>query len=123
MFLIDYGHLRDGVLYHGTVSDLDGVVKATWTYELDGEKVTRDQPIDLARFASLWGGIANLEVFQRNVIRSPDVPIDPTTHHVVGIVFKHEGQQGHYVYLIPAGEADPQFRAWLEALDVPTGSA
>src|SRR5262249_57663276 len=46
MRLIDYGHLRDGVLYHGTVSNLDGTPKSTWTYEDRGAKVTRDRPID-----------------------------------------------------------------------------
>src|SRR5689334_5650790 len=108
MHLIDYGRLRDGVLYHGTVSDLDGTAKATWTYELGGEPVTRDQPMDGERFAFLWNGVAGLEVFQRNLVRSADAEIDPTSHHVVGIVFEHEGQQGRYLFLIPAGEADPQ---------------
>src|SRR5436190_310847 len=30
MHLIDYGHMRDGVLYHGTISDMDGSPKSTW---------------------------------------------------------------------------------------------
>jgi hypothetical protein len=58
MHVIDYGHMRDGVLYHGTLSDLDGSPKSTWTYEDGSEKVTRDLPIDGATFSALWNGIA-----------------------------------------------------------------
>src|SRR5262245_43533449 len=123
MRLIDYGHLRGGVLYHGTVSDLGGTPKSTWTYEDGGEKVTRDLPIDEEAFNFLWSGVATLEVFHRNVVRSPDTPIDPASRHVVGIAFAGEGQRGQYLFLVPADEPDPQFRAWLTALNVPQGSA
>src|SRR5687767_9507221 len=64
MHLIDYGHMRDGVLYHGTLSDLDGSPKATWTYEERGKKITRDQPIDKATFDKLRTTITSSEVFR-----------------------------------------------------------
>src|SRR5205823_5713495 len=32
---IDYAHRVGRVFYHGTVSDLDGPVRSTWTYEED----------------------------------------------------------------------------------------
>jgi hypothetical protein len=123
MHLIDYGHLRDGVLYHGTLSDMDGSPKATWTYEDGGEKVTRDQPIDAATFSALWNGVADSEVFRRCMVRGPDQQIDPARYHVVGVVFQQEGQQGQYLFLVPATERDPGFVRWLQLLNVPQGSA
>src|SRR5690242_13670763 len=123
MHLIDYGHLRDGVLYHGTVSDADGRPKATWTYEDGGEKVTRDRPIDDDTFAALWNTIADAEVFRRSRLSAPDQLIDPVRFHVVGIVFDQDGRRGQCVFLVPADERDPEFVRWLEALDVPQGSA
>ena len=123
MHLIDYGHLRDGVLYHGTISDVDGAPKATWTYEERGRKVTRDQPIDAERFSALWNGVAGLEVFRRHLVSRPDQQIDPAGYHVIGVVFQQEGQQGQYLFLVPAGETDPEFVQWLQRLQVPQGSA
>jgi hypothetical protein len=119
--LIDYGHMRDGVLYHGTVSDLDGAPKSTWTFENGGEKVTRDRPIDVETFNYLWNGIADFEVFKYARVRSPGVPIDPRTHHVVGIAFEEGAQRGRCMFLIPVEERDPDFARWLEALQVPEG--
>jgi hypothetical protein len=123
MHLIDYGHMRAGVLYHGTISDLDGSPQSTWTYEDGGAKVTRDQPIDEETFAFLWNGVAQLGVFQRALVRGPGVPIDPVSHHVVGIAFKEGNQQGQYLFLIPADETDPEFVRWLAALNVPQGKS
>jgi hypothetical protein len=123
MHLIDYGLMRDGVLYHGTVSDLDGSPKATWTYEDGGEKVTRDQPVDAATFSALWNAIADSDVFRRNVVRSPHQQIDPVGYHVIGIVFEQDGQRRRVLFQVPAAEAEPDFVRWLQALDVPQGSA
>jgi hypothetical protein len=123
MYLIDYGHMRDSVLYHGTISDMDGSPKATWTYEEGGEKVTRDQPLDDTTFNALWNGIANSEVFRRCMVRSANQPIDPVRYHVVGIAFEQDGQQGQYMFLVPAAEQDLEFVQWLENLNVPQGSA
>ena len=119
MHLIDYAHMRDGVLYHGTISDLDGSPKATWTYEEGGEKVTKDQPIDEAAFNALWNGIADSEVFRRSMVRGPDQQIDPAQFHIVGIGFEQEGRRGRYMFLVPATERDPEFVQWLQALNVP----
>jgi hypothetical protein len=123
MRLIDYGHMRVGVLYHGTLSDLDGSPKATWTYEDGGRKVTRDQPLDAATFSALWNAIADADVFRRNVVRSPDQQIDPVGYHVVGVVFDQDGQRRRLLFQVPAAETDPEFVGWLKALNVPQGSA
>jgi hypothetical protein len=119
MHLIDYGHLRDGVLYHGTVSDLDGTLRSTWTYEEGDGKVTRDLAIDGETFAFLWNGIADFDVFRRCAVRGQDLPIDPTSYHVIGAVFDEGGQRGQCMFLVPASEADPDFIRWLQALNVP----
>src|SRR5262245_22636010 len=119
MHVIDYGHVHDGVLYHGTISNLDGVPKATWTYEKNGEKVTEDRPIDLPTFRSLWNRVTNLEIFKRNRIRDTERPVDPVADHVVSIVFGDKDQPQRAFFAISTGEADPQFQSWLKSLNVP----
>jgi hypothetical protein len=123
MHTIDYGHERDGVLYHGTISDLDGVPASTWTYEDKGKKVTRDQPIDDATFRYLWNCISKLPVFRRSMVRDPDQAFDPAADHVIGIAFTKGAQVQRAYFAVPADESDPEFLRWLEALNVPTKSA
>src|SRR5262245_20037373 len=97
MHLIDYGHIQDGVLYHGTLSDLDGEPKSTWTYERGGRKVTHDQPLDAATFRSLWNRVGNLDVFKRNRVRDRDRELDPLGTHVITIMFG-EGAEPQRAY-------------------------
>jgi hypothetical protein len=123
MHLIDYGHIRDGVLYHGTLSDLDGEPKATWTYERGGRKVTHDQPMDAATFRSLWNRVGNLDAFKRNRVRDVNREVDPAGTHVISIMFGEPENPQRAHFAIPAGEADPQFLSWLKSLNIPTGSA
>jgi hypothetical protein len=122
MHLIDYAHVREGVLYHGTLSDLDGAPKATWTYEEAGRKVTRDQPIDPPTFRSLWNRVGNLDVFKRNRVRDPSHKVDPVGTHVIGIVFGEKKNPQRVYFAIPADEADPQFRHWVKSLNVPAAA-
>jgi hypothetical protein len=122
MHVISYAHMRDGVLYHGTLSDLDGAPKATWSYEKGGKKVTHDLPLDAPTFRSLWNRVGNLDVFKRNRVRDPDRPVNPEADHVVTIMFgePNKPQQAHFA--IPADEADPQFLSWIKSLNIPKGS-
>lgn len=120
--LIDYGHMRDGILYHGTLSDLDGSPKATWTYEVRGKKITRDQPIDKATFEKLCTSITSSEVFRRHRASGADKQIDPVRFHVVGIAFDKQGKKGQDLFLVPADEGDAEFSRWLDNLKVPKGS-
>jgi len=122
MFLISYAHMRDGVLYHGTFSDLDGEPKATWTYEKGGNKVTHDQPIDAPMFRSLWNRVSNLEVFKRNRVRNMDRQINPEADHVVTIMFGDQNQPQQVHFAIPGDEADPQFLGWIKSLNIPKGN-
>jgi hypothetical protein len=122
MHVIDYGHVRGSVLYHGTVSDLDGVPKSTWAWEQDGREITQEQPIDQDTFRFLWNGVASLDVFRRNGILDPDRKLDPVSHHVIGIVFQKGPEPTHRCFLVPAEESDPEFLGWLEALNVPAGA-
>jgi hypothetical protein len=109
MRVIDYGHMRDGILYHGTLSDLDGSPKATWTYEDRGKKITRDQPIDKATFEKLWTSITSSEVFRRHRASAAGKQIDPVRSHVVGIAFEKQGKKGQDLFLVPADEGDAEF--------------
>ncbi|HKB37287.1 MAG TPA: hypothetical protein VKD72_12605, partial [Gemmataceae bacterium] len=115
-------HMRDGVLYHGPLSDLDGSPKATWTYEDRGKKITRDQPIEQAAFDALWKTITASKVFQRHRVSGAGTQIDPLRYHVVGIVFDKQGQKAKDLFLVPADEGDPEFSQWFDSLNVPKGS-
>jgi Suppressor of fused protein (SUFU) len=123
MHVINYAHERDGVLYHGTLSDLDGVPKATWSYDVGGKRVTRDPPIDAATFRSLWNRIGSLDVFKRNRVRNPNQQLDPAGTHVIGIAFGDRDEPQQAQFAVPAAETHPQFRDWLKALNVPTPDA
>jgi hypothetical protein len=122
MHVISYAHLRDGVLYHGTLSDLDGVLKATWSYEKGGKKVSHDQPIDLPTFRSLWNRVNKLEVFKRNRVLDPVRPVHPVVDQVITIAFGDANNPQQAQFAIPADEADPQFLSWIKSLNIPNGS-
>ena len=123
MHLIDYGHMQDGVLYHGTLSDLDGVPKATWSYEKGGKKVTHDQPIDLPTFPLA----VEPHRQARCISAEPRARSGPASrpnrrscgqHH-----FRRQGEPTAGL-LSPCRprKSDPQFLSWLKSLNIPKGS-
>jgi hypothetical protein len=118
LHMIDYAHLTGGVLYHGSLSDLDGTPRATWTYEDAGELVTRDRPLDQETFERLWHGCA-ASVFQQAIAVDMARPVDPTAFHIVSLVFTQNGAFGRCASLIAAGEIDAEFVAWLQLLNRP----
>src|SRR4051812_44802851 len=90
---IDYAHGVEGVvLYHGSISDLDGVVRSTWTYEEDGEKVRRDRPMTEETFRFLFDAFGLFEVFRRGFVGDFTTPINPFSHHVIQFAFR-KGEQ------------------------------
>jgi hypothetical protein len=118
---IDYAHGDNSVLYHGTVSDLDGVMKATWSYEEQGEKVCREFAIDRVVFEALWDGLIDLAVIRRNVAKDMTAIVNLFTHHVIG-AYWHEGAiPGMFVALVPQDHQDADFVTWLHHLNVPNG--
>jgi hypothetical protein len=122
MHVITYAHVRDGVLFTGTLSDLDGRPKATWTYRAGGQKVTRDQELETAAFRSLWNRVGNLDVFKRNRARDPNAPVDPVGTHVVTIAFGERDKPQLVQFAVPADEPDPQFRQWVKSLNIPAAT-
>jgi hypothetical protein len=123
MHVITYAHIRDGVLFTGTLSDLDGRPQATWSYKVGGQRLTQDQPLDPAAFRSLWNRVGNLDVFKRNRVQAPNMPVDPAGTHVVTIGYGEPDRPQLVTFAVPAGEADPQFLGWLRSLNVPSGRA
>jgi hypothetical protein len=118
MHAIDYGHKEGDILYHGTVSNLDGEPKATWTYEENGRKVTREQPIEQMTLAFLCYGLDNLALLRQYVATDPSQQIDPVRFHVVGYLIDEGDERSQQMFLIPAAEQHPDFRRWLAALNV-----
>jgi hypothetical protein len=122
MHAIDYGHREGWVLYHGSLTNLDGDPKATWTYEESGSKVTRDRPIEDMTFAFLCYGLDNLALLRQYAATDPNQEIDPDRYHVVSYMFEEGERRGRQLFLIPATERHPDFQRWLAALDVPSGN-
>jgi hypothetical protein len=123
MHVITYAHVRDGVLFTGTLSDLDGRPKATWSYKVGGQRLTQDQSLDPAGFRSLWNRVGNLDVFKRNRIQDPNMPVDPAGTHVVTIGYGEPDRPQLVTFAVPAGEADSQFLGWLKSLNIPSANA
>jgi hypothetical protein len=122
MHAIDYGHVDGGVLFHGTISNLDGgEPKATWTYEQNGRKVTRELPFEDTTLMFLCYGLDNLQLIQQYAAADEDQEIDPVQNHVVSYMFEEGDQRGRQMFLIPATERHPDFLRWLAALGVPGG--
>lgn len=117
--LIDFGHMRNGILYHGTLSDLDGTPKATWTYEKVGRLTTEEVPLTPSSFDTLWDGIQDYSVFSQSVATDPSATIDPNTHFVIGAVSIDADSQTQTLFLVPASSTDPDFRRWLNILGMP----
>lgn len=122
MHVMNYAHWKDSVVYHGSITDMDGVPRATWSYEKKGKKVTHDQPIDVETFHLLWNGFVKLDVFKRHRVRDPEEIIDLVGHHVIGIIFGDGDEIRQQVSMVPADERDAEFKRWLKALNIPAGS-
>lgn len=122
MHVIQYVHGQDGVLYQGTLSDLDGVARATWSYERGGKKVTHDQSINMPTFRSLWNRVGKLEVFKQNRVRDVNAQLDWNNNHLVSIIFGDKDNPTTVYFAVPTSETDPQLQSWLKSLNVPKGS-
>lgn len=120
---IDYAFRDSAVFYHGSLSDLDGVIRSTWTYEEDGQVVTRDRPLDSTGFSRLWTGLNILPVFRRSLCNDMSRSVDPAAEHVVSHIYVEKGEVGRCVCLVPVSEGDKAFEVWLGLLQRPDGSA
>lgn len=120
--IIDYGHMQNGVLYHGTFSDLDGTPKATWTFELSGKKTTQTRQLTEEQFDLIWNGVVDSDIFKKSIVVDPQSPVDPIANHVVS-VFYSDGQKDLLRnYSIAGSEDDAAFLRWLGLLQIPNGS-
>ncbi len=118
---ISYWRIENGIAYHGTISDIDGVPHATWSYDEGGQRVTRDLPITVEAFTFLCRSVAELAIFRRCIVpakpgeRFPATTADQENNHC--IVFEEGPDQE--LCMVPAQEADADFARWLKALNVP----
>jgi hypothetical protein len=119
MYAIDHGHVDGGILYHGTLSNLDGEPKATWTCEQAGRKVSRELAVEDTTLMFLCYGLDNVDRIRRYAAVDEDQEIDPVRHHVVSYLFENGDQRGRSIFLIPSTERHPDFLRWLAALGVP----
>jgi hypothetical protein len=115
MHAFSYSHLRDGVYSMALVADWSGTPVATWMAGPPSQVLTGTGPVDGETFRRLWNGIAAEEVFARHKVRTA-AGLDPAGHHI-GAWSWDGGRDVRAEFLVPSGEADPQFARWLEALD------
>jgi hypothetical protein len=124
MHVISYGHFYEGSLVNGTLSDLDGVPKASWTLGATVQDKTRqEQALDAAAFQEIWAGLIQLEVFKRHQVRDPNRQVNPQAEHVIWAAMGEGADQKRAMFAVPAGETDPTFLAWLGKLEVPKPGA
>jgi hypothetical protein len=120
LLIVSYAHAVDSVFYHGTVSFTDGVIRATWTYERDGKKVTEDGKVSDEDFETLWHTISDQDHFNKFVPTEPDAKIDPVGTHLVSIAFQTEGGSGRRMFAVPlSAEKEEWFSKWIVAIRGP----
>jgi hypothetical protein len=112
-FVIDYAHESAGVFHHGTLSLIGGKVAVTWTLDQDGKKKSHDMAMTVDTFRGVWDAFNDVPDFEAGEIQGRNQKLDPSTHHVVKIVFKLDGENGTRTYMVPASKASPAFKAWL----------
>jgi hypothetical protein len=117
--VITYTRQIDGVFFHGTLSDLDGKPRATWSFDHGGKRVRHEQWLDAATFRKLWNGFGQLAVFRRHRVDDPDREMDWKNYHAILITFGEPGKPRQHAFLVPPDEPDPELRDWLETLDIP----
>ena len=118
--MIDYDHSPDGLTRNAVVTDKGGTVEALWSFDRHGGLATEVHGIADAAFGLLWDGIAASlirgGVFGRCLVTNPTRLIDPAGHHVIAAVQVRDGWMQHRTFMVPAGEADLAFVAWLAVL-------
>jgi hypothetical protein len=117
--MIDYAYSTQGVFYHGTISDLDGTPKSTWTISVKDHKSQFDQPIDQETFSFLWNGIASYRIFKVSLVQGKDTPLDFYHFQIIGTAFRKNGQAKGENYMISPSEPDPEYKQWIKKLNVP----
>ncbi len=121
MRVISYGHFYDGSLVNGTISDLDGSPKASWTLgATTQDKTRREQALDAPAFEEIWNGLMQIEAIRRHQIRDPNRKVDPQSEHVIWAAIGEGTDQKRAMFAVPAGETDPAFLAWLSKLRMPS---
>ena len=111
--MINIVHEEDGLFANGTISTLDGFPKASWTFDQDGIEFTQIVDVDGDDFDELWNAISKLDVFRRNQVKSQSTEMDFRNYYIVGIAFVSDTRSAQSAFLIPSGEADPEWLHWL----------
>lgn len=96
---------------------MEGGFEAHWIFEGRGEIVTEVRPLTQADFALLWDGVAASVggdgVFGKYLVADPTRLVDPGLYHVITTTQVWEGRLQRRTFMVPTGEMDPMFAAWL----------
>lgn len=117
--VVQYAHETGGIFYNATLSNLNGPVIATWSYDEADQRVTRDRPLDPAVFRQIWSGIETLSVFRETFTEQMDLAVNPLQHHIVTLISNHGSQVKREIHVVPAGSTDEGFLTWLGMLGRP----
>ena len=115
LHLIDYAHSAGGNLIHGTISDFDGGVKATWTTNAGSTNVD----MSMEELFELWQSLTSSEVFTESVVTDENAELDPEKFHVITVVEKYNGNTKKQLHLIPADSKSPVLQEWIGKLKIP----
>lgn len=121
--MIDYDRSHGTFSCNGNLSDVGGGFEAHWTLARPDGVSTRTPSLTGEGFALLWDGVAapvgGGGILGRFLVTDPTRLVDPASHHVITATQVWDGQLLHRTFMVPAGESDPAFLSWLDALEVP----
>jgi hypothetical protein len=118
--MIDYAYATKGVFYHGTISDIDGTPKSTWTLSVKDKKEIINQPIDQDTFAYIWNGVTDFDFFKKALVTKLDTHMDFNHFQVIAIAYKENGGQAEMrSFLVDPNDTDLNYKKWVAALHVP----
>ena len=115
LHLIDYAHSDDGKLVHGTISDFDGDVKATWTTDTGSTNVA----MSMDELFGLWQTLTSSDIFTQSIVTDENAELDPEKFHVISIIEKYNGKTMKQTHLVPTDSTSPVLREWIDNLKIP----
>ena len=116
---IDYAHFQGELFYHASVTDFDGDVKRTWSYDSPAGRQHESVQVSQSDWETLWNGLVSSTFIQSSLVKDPNAAIDPFGFHVIG----YSAQEGAIPTIgaiqVPVRNPPQEFVQWLRHLNPP----
>ncbi|MDB6138844.1 MAG: hypothetical protein JWO94_1916, partial [Verrucomicrobiaceae bacterium] len=101
VILITYVHVIGDIFYHATISCVDGVLRSTWTYEKEGQKVTVDGRVTSDDYNYLWRIFCDEDTLRSYKITNASSKLDWINNHFFGLTTISSAGEFKHVFLLP----------------------